>query len=122
LYANNKSPVCIKRPEDECFGVKKIPYSALDQIYYERTNCLLLLQPRSAVPVAVAAGGGWQYVRYAGSRAERRMVRALIGARDWTEEWLSEGFATFAEDAIHAAAMEVVIRFDINSCVILPSP
>ena len=31
----------------------------------------------------------------------------LIGARDWTEEWLSEGFATFAEDFIHAKAMNV---------------
>ncbi len=25
----------------------------------------------------------------------------MIGAQDWTEEWLSEGFATFLEDQIH---------------------
>jgi hypothetical protein len=31
----------------------------------------------------------------------------LLGARDWTEEWLSEGFATFIEDAIHAQTMGV---------------
>ena len=31
----------------------------------------------------------------------------LIGAKDWTEEWLSEGFATYMEDAIHAATMLV---------------
>ena len=31
----------------------------------------------------------------------------LIGARDWTEEWLSEGFATYMEDYIHAQAMGV---------------
>ena len=31
----------------------------------------------------------------------------LIGARDWTEEWLSEGFATYMEDSIHAKAMQV---------------
>ncbi|XP_064604873.1 aminopeptidase O-like isoform X2 [Liolophura sinensis] len=30
----------------------------------------------------------------------------LIGALDWTEEWLTEGFATYLEDCIHADAME----------------
>uniref|UniRef100_A0A8C6YE75 Peptidase M1 leukotriene A4 hydrolase/aminopeptidase C-terminal domain-containing protein n=1 Tax=Naja naja TaxID=35670 RepID=A0A8C6YE75_NAJNA len=29
-----------------------------------------------------------------------------IGARDWTEEWLSEGFATHLEDAIWSAAQK----------------
>lgn len=33
----------------------------------------------------------------------------LLGARDWTEEWLSEGFATFVEDAIHARVMGVSV-------------
>ncbi|XP_072019031.1 aminopeptidase O-like [Amphiura filiformis] len=28
----------------------------------------------------------------------------LIGAKDWTEEWLSEGFATYMEDPTHALA------------------
>ncbi|XP_070563954.1 aminopeptidase O-like isoform X2 [Ptychodera flava] len=28
----------------------------------------------------------------------------IIGARDWTEEWMSEGFATYMEDLIHAKA------------------
>ncbi len=32
----------------------------------------------------------------------------VIGALDWTEEWLSEGFATFAEDHIHKRAMEIL--------------
>lgn len=32
----------------------------------------------------------------------------VIGALDWTEEWLSEGFATFAEDHIHKRAMDIL--------------
>ncbi|KAJ0019134.1 hypothetical protein NQD34_006703 [Periophthalmus magnuspinnatus] len=31
----------------------------------------------------------------------------VIGARDWTEEWISEGFATFLEDVIWAQAQEL---------------
>ena len=34
----------------------------------------------------------------------------LLGAKDWTEEWLSEGFATFMEDSIHGLAMKVGIE------------
>ncbi|XP_014665806.1 PREDICTED: aminopeptidase O-like isoform X2 [Priapulus caudatus] len=30
----------------------------------------------------------------------------LLGAQDWTEEWLSEGFATFSEDHVHGCAMK----------------
>ncbi|VCX39248.1 unnamed protein product [Gulo gulo] len=30
-----------------------------------------------------------------------------IGARDWTEEWLSEGFATHLEDVFWAAAQQL---------------
>lgn len=31
----------------------------------------------------------------------------IIGASDWTEEWLSEGFATFIEDYFHVRTMNV---------------
>ncbi|GFT31347.1 aminopeptidase O [Trichonephila clavipes] len=30
-----------------------------------------------------------------------------IGALDWTEEWLSEGFATFMEDILHSTATQM---------------
>ncbi|XP_076029632.1 aminopeptidase O-like [Oratosquilla oratoria] len=30
----------------------------------------------------------------------------VIGAQDWTEEWLSEGFATYMEDSIYALAKQ----------------
>ena len=36
----------------------------------------------------------------------------LIGALDWTEEWLSEGFATFAEDFVHNEAMKKLGLYD----------
>ena len=31
----------------------------------------------------------------------------VIGAKDWTEEWISEGFATYLEDIIWAQAQQV---------------
>uniref|UniRef100_A0A8C6X056 Aminopeptidase O (putative) n=1 Tax=Neogobius melanostomus TaxID=47308 RepID=A0A8C6X056_9GOBI len=33
-----------------------------------------------------------------------------IGARDWTEEWISEGFATFLEDVIWAQAQQLSVQ------------
>ena len=33
-----------------------------------------------------------------------------IGARDWTEEWLSEGFATHLEDVFWAKAQQVGLQ------------
>lgn len=33
-----------------------------------------------------------------------------IGARDWTEEWLSEGFATHLEDVFWAKAQQVGLK------------
>jgi len=35
----------------------------------------------------------------------------LIGAKDWTEEWLSEGFATYLEDTVQSRAENVRIIF-----------
>ncbi|XP_062985483.1 aminopeptidase O [Elgaria multicarinata webbii] len=34
----------------------------------------------------------------------------VIGARDWTEEWLSEGFATHLEDAFWSAAQQLSVE------------
>ncbi|XP_041854940.1 aminopeptidase O isoform X2 [Melanotaenia boesemani] len=44
----------------------------------------------------------------------------VIGARDWTEEWISEGFATFLEDIIWAQAQklslqETMEQFDLKA-------
>lgn len=34
----------------------------------------------------------------------------VIGARDWTEEWISEGFATFLEDIIWAQTQQLSVQ------------
>lgn len=39
----------------------------------------------------------------------------VIGAKDWTEEWISEGFATYLEDIIWAEARKVGY-----SCCLIP--
>nr|XP_045598611.1 aminopeptidase O-like [Procambarus clarkii]XP_045598612.1 aminopeptidase O-like [Procambarus clarkii] len=39
-----------------------------------------------------------------------------IGAQDWTEEWLSEGFATYMEDSIYA---EAVLACEKTECTVL---
>ena len=35
----------------------------------------------------------------------------LVGAKDWSEEWLSEGFATFKEEKIQSKAERVRGQF-----------
>ena len=40
----------------------------------------------------------------------------VLGAKDWTEEWLSEGFATFMEDRILAHAKQVCAVESSNPC------
>ncbi|XP_067119173.1 aminopeptidase O-like [Centruroides vittatus] len=40
----------------------------------------------------------------------------LIGALDWTEEWLSEGFATFMEDIFHTHAMDMASEAENEYC------
>ena len=39
----------------------------------------------------------------------------MIGAQDWTEEWLSEGFATYMEDSIYSEAALAYHRAQSNT-------
>lgn len=56
-----------------------------------------------------ASGGG--SLSLCGSRICHEIAHSwfglVIGARDWTEEWISEGFATCLEDTIWAQAQQV---------------
>ncbi|XP_055332751.1 aminopeptidase O-like [Paramacrobiotus metropolitanus] len=39
-----------------------------------------------------------------------------IGPRDWSEEWISEGFATFLEDIVHVEVMQRVKSWSAEEC------
>ena len=81
------------------------PFPRMDIVFYppcsqdmamSNPNLLFLSQ-------SVVAGDGSMCVRL-GHELSHYWFGLLLGARDWTEEWLSEGFATFAEDIIEASA------------------
>ena len=40
----------------------------------------------------------------------------LIGTKDWSEEWLSEGFATFIEEKIQSRAEKVCVLLLYAEC------
>lgn len=56
--------------------------------------------------------GGERALSLCGSRLCHELSHSwfglAIGARDWTEEWISEGFATYLEDIIWARAQQVL--------------
>lgn len=56
--------------------------------------------------------GGERGLSLCGSRLCHELSHSwfglAIGARDWTEEWISEGFATYLEDIIWARAQQVL--------------
>uniref|UniRef100_A0A3B5LAS0 Peptidase M1 membrane alanine aminopeptidase domain-containing protein n=1 Tax=Xiphophorus couchianus TaxID=32473 RepID=A0A3B5LAS0_9TELE len=58
-------------------------------------------------------GSGLNRLTLSGSRICHEIAHSwfglVIGARDWTEEWISEGFATFLEDIIWAQAQQVLV-------------
>ncbi|XP_053277212.1 aminopeptidase O isoform X1 [Pleuronectes platessa] len=56
-------------------------------------------------------GSGESCLSLCGSRLCHEIAHSwfglVIGARDWTEEWISEGFATYLEDIIWAQAQQL---------------
>ncbi|KAM6965428.1 aminopeptidase O [Aplochiton taeniatus] len=60
---------------------------------------------------ALCAGQGPAAQSLCGSRLCHELAHAwfglAIGARDWTEEWISEGFATYLEDVLWARARQL---------------
>ncbi|XP_041644567.1 aminopeptidase O [Cheilinus undulatus] len=59
-------------------------------------------------------GSGQNSLSLCGSRICHEIAHSwfglVIGARDWTEEWISEGFATYLEDIIWAQAQQLAVQ------------
>ncbi|KAM9360122.1 aminopeptidase O [Symphorus nematophorus] len=64
-----------------------------------------------SVLCAGSPGSGENGLSLCGSRICHEIAHSwfglVIGARDWTEEWISEGFATYLEDIIWAQAQQL---------------
>lgn len=64
-----------------------------------------------SVLYAGSSGPGENSLSLCGSRMCHEIAHSwfglVIGAKDWTEEWISEGFATYLEDIIWAQAQQV---------------
>ncbi|XP_071508180.1 aminopeptidase O-like [Diadema antillarum] len=81
------------------------PFSRLDLLFLPRCFASLGLASPSLIFLSqsLLAGDGNFQPRLA-HEISHSWFGILIGALDWTEEWLSEGFATFMEDPVHALA------------------
>nr|XP_046243659.1 aminopeptidase O isoform X2 [Scatophagus argus] len=67
-----------------------------------------------SVLYASSSGSGENSLSLCGSRMCHEIAHSwfglVIGARDWTEEWISEGFATYLEDIIWAQAQQLSLQ------------
>ncbi|XP_070760110.1 aminopeptidase O [Enoplosus armatus] len=67
-----------------------------------------------SVLCAGSPGSGESDLSLCGSRLCHEIAHSwfglVIGARDWTEEWISEGFATYLEDIIWAQAQQLSLQ------------
>ncbi|KAK9523334.1 hypothetical protein VZT92_019733 [Zoarces viviparus] len=72
------------------------------------------LVPCRSVLCAGSLGSGENGLSLCGSRICHEIAHSwfglVIGARDWTEEWISEGFATYLEDIIWAQAQQLSLQ------------
>lgn len=81
----------------------------ISSIYLPSPHIIFLSQ---SVLYAGNPGSGEGTLSLCGSRLCHEIAHSwfglVIGARDWTEEWISEGFATYLEDIIWAQAQQVL--------------
>ncbi|XP_036954660.1 aminopeptidase O isoform X3 [Acanthopagrus latus] len=67
-----------------------------------------------SVLYAGSSGPGGNSLSLCGSRMCHEIAHSwfglVIGAKDWTEEWISEGFATYLEDIIWAQAQQLSLQ------------
>ena len=82
---------------------KKIDFEFLIIVSFSSSPNLVFLSP------SVVSGDGSMSVRI-GHEMSHAWFGCSIGPKDWTEEWLTEGFATYCEDVIEAIALEVKVH------------
>ncbi|XP_030851550.1 aminopeptidase O isoform X2 [Strongylocentrotus purpuratus] len=81
------------------------PFSRLDVLILPRCFASLGLASPSLIFLSQSLlSGDGSFLPRLAHEISHSWFGILIGARDWTEEWLSEGFATFMEDPVHAVA------------------
>ncbi|XP_032238993.2 uncharacterized protein LOC5513554 isoform X2 [Nematostella vectensis] len=91
--------------EASCELLGPYPFSRLDLLILPKCfACMGLKNPNLVfLSQSVLAGDGSIRVRVA-HEISHAWFGLLIGAKDWTEEWLSEGFSTYIEERIQARA------------------
>eukprot|EP00118_Oscarella_pearsei_P018862 m.196301 g.196301 ORF g.196301 m.196301 type:complete len:1257 (+) comp39530_c0_seq50:134-3904(+) len=83
------------------------PYKRVDVVILPRSfGCMGLASPNLVfLSPSVVSGNGSMGGRI-GHEISHAWFGCLIGPKDCTEEWLTEGFATYCEDVIEAMAMD----------------
>ncbi|KAI1239902.1 Aminopeptidase O, partial [Lamprotornis superbus] len=90
-------------------------YATLGTHPFSRLDVLIVPSNFSSLGMASVLSGG---SHLCGTRLCHEIAHAwfglAIGARDWTEEWISEGFATFLEDIFWARAQQQLSHDEIK--------
>lgn len=92
-----------------------VPHTPFFQTCYYCVITFVFLSPHiiflSQSVLSAGSPGSEESLSLCGSRICHEISHSwfglVIGARDWTEEWISEGFATCLEDIIWAQAQQV---------------
>lgn len=100
--------LAVKYLKSACNILGKYPYTRVDLVLMPRSfACLGLESPNlTFLSQSVLCGDQSMSTRIA-HEISHAWFGLLVGAKDWTEEWLSEGFATYIEDRILAHGLNL---------------
>ena len=97
-------PACLAAAQDL---LTKYPLARLDVLVVHRSFSGLGLAspPLLFLSPSLLAGDHWSHFVKISHEVSHAWFGIMIGSLDWSEAWISEGFATFLEDIIHDAAL-----------------